>query len=260
MAQFAVKSIATVWTDTLVPVLERRSRSCSALTGTRVSVQTVRNRLHSAGLRARRPYVGVPLSLRHRQARLTWTRQHRQWTNQQWATVLFTDESRFLLDMLDRRRRVWRRRGERYANCAIVEHDRYGGGRLMVWGGISVRFRTELLLLNGTLTGQRYINEVLQPAVLPFTLKDDNARPHRARIVQQFLQQNVDHLDWPTWSLTCRQSSMFGTFSASVYDREFHDQERSKLWTQPCRRSGGGYPSYRLQDSSGVCVVVVWPA
>ena len=36
--------------------------------------------------------------------------------------------------MLDRRRRVLRRRGERYANCAIVEHDRYGGGSLMVWG------------------------------------------------------------------------------------------------------------------------------
>ena len=28
-----------------------------------------------------------------------------------------------------------------------------------------------------------------------------NARPHRARIVQQFLQQNnVDHLDWPARS------------------------------------------------------------
>ena len=134
-----------------------RSRSVSAeqlrerlsRTGARVSVQTVQNRLHSAGIRARRPYVGVPLSQRHRQARLAWTRHHHRWTNQQWATVLFTDESRFLLVMLDRRRRG----GERYANCAIVEHDWYGGGSLMVWGGISVRSRTELLVLNGTLTG-----------------------------------------------------------------------------------------------------------
>ena len=77
----------------------------------------------------------------------------------------------------------------------------------MVLGGISVRFRTELLVLNGTLTGQRYINEVLQLVVLPFVqqhhvvLQDDNARPHRATIVQQFLQQNnVDHLDWPARS------------------------------------------------------------
>ena len=63
-------------------------------------------------------------------------------------------------------------------------------------------------MLNETLTSQLYINEVLQPVVLPFVqqhhvvLQDDNARPHRARIVQQFLQQNnVDHLDWPTRSL-----------------------------------------------------------
>ena len=178
-----------------------RSRSVSAeqlrerlsRTGIRVSVQTVRNRLHSAGLRARRPYDGMQLSQTHRQARLAWTRQHRRWTNQQWATVHFTDESRFLLDMLDRRRRVWRRRGERYANCAIVVHDRYGGGSPVVWGGISFRSRTELLVLNGTLTGQRYFNEVLQPVVLPFVqqhhvvMQDDNARPHRARIAQQFL-------------------------------------------------------------------------
>ena len=131
-----------------------------------MSVKYVRNQLHSAGLTARRPYLGVQFPQRHRQARLARTKQHRRWTNQQWATVLFTDESRFLLDMLDRRRRVWRRRGERYANCAIVEHDRYGRGSLLVWGGISVHSRTKLLVLNGTLTGQRYINEVLQPVVL----------------------------------------------------------------------------------------------
>ena len=77
-----------------------RSRSVSAeqlrerlsRTGTRASVPTVRNRLHSAGLRARQPYVGVLLSQRHRQGRLALTRQHRRWTYQQWATVLFTDE------------------------------------------------------------------------------------------------------------------------------------------------------------------------
>ena len=62
-----------------------------------MSVQTMRNRLHSAGLRARRPYFGVQLS----QSQPAWTRQHRRWTNQQWAIVLFTDKSRFLLDMLD---------------------------------------------------------------------------------------------------------------------------------------------------------------
>ena len=125
--QFLHTSALRSWSVSAEQLREPLSR-----TGTRVSVRTMRNRLHSAGLRARRPYVGVPLSQRHRQARLAWTRQHHRWTNQQWVTVLFTDESRFLLDMLDRRRHVWRCRGERYANCVTVEHDWYGGGSLMV--------------------------------------------------------------------------------------------------------------------------------
>ena len=35
-------------------------------TGTRVCDRTVRNRLHAARLKACRPYVGIPLTLRHR--------------------------------------------------------------------------------------------------------------------------------------------------------------------------------------------------
>uniref|UniRef100_A0A3B3QRF8 Transposase Tc1-like domain-containing protein n=1 Tax=Paramormyrops kingsleyae TaxID=1676925 RepID=A0A3B3QRF8_9TELE len=50
--------------------------------GTRVSRQTIRNRLHRFGLNARRP--------------LQWAQDHVTWTMQQWSTVLFTDECRFI--------------------------------------------------------------------------------------------------------------------------------------------------------------------
>ncbi len=49
--------------------------------------------------------------------------------------------------------RVWRNRGERYAACNIVQHDWFGGGSVMVWGGISIEGRTDLYRLNnGTLS------------------------------------------------------------------------------------------------------------
>ena len=39
----------------------------------------------------------------------------------------------------------------------------------VLWsGGISVRSRTDLVVINGSLTGQRYIDEVLRPVDLPF--------------------------------------------------------------------------------------------
>ena len=76
----------------------------------------------------------------------------------------------------------------------------------MVWGGISSGGKTDLVLIEGNLNGQRYITEILQSQVVPyagaigdeFILMDDNARPHRARVVDQFLEvQGVTRMEWP---------------------------------------------------------------
>jgi hypothetical protein len=55
----------------------------------------------------------------------------------QWRNVLFTDQSRFTLQRADGRKRVYRRCEERYADVCMVERDRFGGGSVMVWGGIT---------------------------------------------------------------------------------------------------------------------------
>ena len=47
------------------------------------------------------------------------------------------DESRFCLDRHDRRICVWRRTGERYAQCCVIQGGRWGGASVSVWGGIS---------------------------------------------------------------------------------------------------------------------------
>ena len=106
-------------------------------TNVHVSAQTVRNRLHEGGMRARRPQVGVVLTAQHRAGRLAFAREHQDWQIRPWCPVLFTDESRFTLSTCDRRDRVWRRRGERSSACYILQHDRFGGGTVMVWGCIS---------------------------------------------------------------------------------------------------------------------------
>ncbi|GFV32523.1 transposable element Tcb2 transposase [Trichonephila clavipes] len=64
-------------------------------TGTTVSTQTVRNRLHGVGLYARRPMVCVRLASRHRRDRREWTTEHVNWRRNEWSNVLFSDESRF---------------------------------------------------------------------------------------------------------------------------------------------------------------------
>ncbi|GFW93877.1 HTH_Tnp_Tc3_2 domain-containing protein [Trichonephila clavipes] len=51
--------------------------------GRRISCTTVRNRLHNAGLYARKPVACVPLNGRQRRNRLCWAREHVSWTQQQ---------------------------------------------------------------------------------------------------------------------------------------------------------------------------------
>jgi hypothetical protein len=60
------------------------------------------------------------------------------WSRMDWRPAFFTDESRYCLDYTDRRARAWQRKVRRtvqYRN--IAEHDRYGGGSIMVCDGIS---------------------------------------------------------------------------------------------------------------------------
>ncbi|GFW01440.1 HTH_Tnp_Tc3_2 domain-containing protein [Trichonephila clavipes] len=61
----------------------------------RISATTVRNRLHNEGLYARRPICKCSPNGRQRRNRLCWAREHVSWTQQQWASRVFTDESRF---------------------------------------------------------------------------------------------------------------------------------------------------------------------
>ena len=180
-----------------------------AATGANVSSSTVRRRLREAGLRSRRPAVRPVLSAVNRTRRLAWARQHVTWTRQQWGRVLFSDESRFTLSFNDGRVRVWRRQGERYADATVREHNRYGGGSVMVWGGMSLGTRTPLLPSHGILNGVRYRDEVLGPVALPSLanlgqdaiFQDDNAPAHRARLVTDFLgQHQVTRMVWPACS------------------------------------------------------------
>ncbi|GFV60388.1 transposable element Tcb2 transposase [Trichonephila clavipes] len=73
------------------------ARHTTQATGRPISRFTVPRRLHGGGLFARRPVRCVPLTTAHRRRRLLWCREHRNWKDNEWGPVLFTDESRFSL-------------------------------------------------------------------------------------------------------------------------------------------------------------------
>ncbi|GFU79944.1 transposable element Tcb2 transposase [Trichonephila clavipes] len=169
-----------------------------AASGKQISRKTVARRLRGGGLYARRPVVCVPLTRQHRTARLQWCREHHNWTEQDWACVLFSDESRFSLSSDCRRQLIWRESGTAYRPENIQEKDRYPTCSIMVWAGIMINGRTRLhVVANGAMKGQRYIDEVLLPHVRlfrgavgdKFVFMDDNATCHRTLAVQGLSRQ-----------------------------------------------------------------------
>ncbi|GFW74756.1 transposable element Tcb2 transposase [Trichonephila clavipes] len=152
-------------------LLQQHLRSA---TGTTVSTQNVRNRLHGVGLYHRRPM------------------------------------SRFSVHPDNRRIFIWRDRGIRNNPAFLHESVRFGGGGVLVYGGISIDGFTDLYIIrNGPLTAHRYRNEILRPIVVPyaaaigddFILMDDYCRKHRANLVEDlFLEEGVVRMEWPTCS------------------------------------------------------------
>ena len=77
-------------------------------------------------------------------------------------------------------------------------------------GAFSYDHLLQLTAVNGTLNSQKYRDEILEPVVRRFlnspegqnmVLQDDNARPHRARIIEDYKNQhNIPSLPWPSLS------------------------------------------------------------
>ena len=77
--------------------------------------------------------------------------------------------------------------------------------------GISHDCKLDLVTIQGNLTGDLYIRDVLQPVVVPHfdnhplatrpVYMDENARPHRSRAVTAYLQSEaVTSVPWPAMS------------------------------------------------------------
>ncbi|GFY07137.1 transposable element Tc1 transposase [Trichonephila clavipes] len=54
-------------------------------------------------------------------------REHRNWRDNEWGRVLFTDESRFSLSSASHRILIWRERGSHNNPSNIIERDRLAG-------------------------------------------------------------------------------------------------------------------------------------
>ncbi|GFY29045.1 transposable element Tcb1 transposase [Trichonephila clavipes] len=81
------------------------------------------------------------------------------WTLQQWACVMFSDESKFSLQSDSRRTFIERAPGSRCHQENVIERHRFGGAGWLVWEGIILGSRTDLHVKIGTKTQAKSIGK-----------------------------------------------------------------------------------------------------
>ncbi|GFU05611.1 DDE_3 domain-containing protein [Trichonephila clavipes] len=98
--------------------------------------------------------------------------------------------------------------GKSYNKGDTIERHHYGGAGWLVWGGIILSSRTDLLVQSVTMTGHIYRDVILEQHVrlfrgatgAEFMFTDDNARPHRSNIVDECHQsEDITRMDWPAY-------------------------------------------------------------
>ncbi|KAK3085626.1 hypothetical protein FSP39_006383 [Pinctada imbricata] len=117
----------------------------------RISANTVRRRLAEKGIKVRRPYKRIKFTQRHRRNKAQWAHNHARWTRHQWNGVVFSDESRYLLDRVDGRQWVYRRRGERYSDACV---------RKLIDTEVEVSWYGELSIQTSCCSGKPYWSEI----------------------------------------------------------------------------------------------------
>ncbi|GFV75418.1 transposable element Tcb2 transposase [Trichonephila clavipes] len=179
-----------------------------------IVLQARRNKRQTAGEIARHSGTGLEPVTKQATVRYLYhsanAATHRNWRDNEWGRVLFTDESRFSLSSDSHRILIWRERGSRNHPSNIIEKDRYGGRGVLVLGGIMLGSRTDLHIFDtGSVNGTRYCNEILLPYVrlfraamgLQFLFMDDNAPCHRTVAAEQLLEsEDIERMDWPARS------------------------------------------------------------
>ena len=207
---------------------------------------TIHRRLRERNLRSRRPLRHLPLTPAHCRARLQWCMARSGWNDADWGRIVFSDESRFQLCPDDHRRRVWRRTGQRGDPAFTIARHTGPQQGIMVWGAISFDSRTPLVVIRGTLTAQRYVDDILRPVLLPFLLQcpglvfqQANARPHTACVAMDF-RQTYRTLPWNARSLS--HQACLGYDGKPIASRAECWWPRSKIGANLAGNTAGDHP------------------
>lgn len=178
-----------------------------------VSLTTVKRRLRDANLFGRVAVRKPLLRPQNKRKRMQWAHTHRDWTEEDFKKVLWTDESKF--EIFGSKRRIFVRRSaeEKMMPDCVVPTVKHGGGSIMVWGCFSSHGTGDLVRVEGIMKKEQY-KRILQQNAVPSGLKligngfyfqQDNDPKHSSKLCRGYLEHKetegvLKNMVWPPQS------------------------------------------------------------
>ncbi|GFX85023.1 transposable element Tcb2 transposase [Trichonephila clavipes] len=118
--------------------------------GAPVSSRTIQRSLAEGHLGSQCTLRVLPLTPSHRRLHLEWCCPRGNWTGAERNQLVFSIKSRFNLSRDDNRVYVWRSCGERLNPAFALQRHTTPTAGVMVWGAITYKTRSPLVLICGT--------------------------------------------------------------------------------------------------------------
>ncbi|GFY23372.1 transposable element Tc1 transposase [Trichonephila clavipes] len=126
----------------------------------------------------------------NRQKHLDFANEHVNKPLQFWEKVLFSDESKFCIFGIKRRKLVWQKQGTALEKKSLVPTVTQGGGDVMVWGCMGANGVGRLNFIDSTLNHINILKENLKQSAQDlypgddFCFQQDNNPKHTANDVE----------------------------------------------------------------------------
>lgn len=198
-----------------------------------ISARTVNRRLNQIGHSKMKPRFVPKLNKNQKNQRVLFGRKHR---NQNWNSVIFSDESMFQLD--HNSHMVWAKNRA----SANVPKSKYSK-KVMIWGAFSAKGKSKLFFVDKTLNSEGY-QRILKSHVLPYVRKyfkkseyifqQDNAPCHNSASTKAFMRQKgINTMEWPANSADLNPiENIWGIMKVKISQRNPKNVEELKQFIQ----------------------------
>jgi transposase len=174
-----------------------------------VCLNTIANVIHSSSKLGSYWQTNKPfISKINQKKRVTWCKEHENCDQAYWRSVLWSDESPFVL-RYNGRKRVWRLHNQRYDKFALKGSFKQDI-KIMVWGCFGDGKVGRLYHVEGIMDAKVYMR-ILDNEMRPsyqsifgkkrWIFQQDNDPKHKAKRTMEYLEdQNIPLMSWPAQS------------------------------------------------------------